>query len=89
LSQANLRALNGVNGEDRYAPWPRERITLANGDRATVIPNLADGIQKLPSGEERIPQFAVITEHTLTWVSGGFDLRAIAELAAQLRPVGS
>jgi hypothetical protein len=87
LSQANVRAMNGVNGEHEYAPWPREVVTLVNGERATIVPNLADGVQTVRSGEEQVWQFAVITEQTLTWVSGGFDLRSIGEVAAQLRPV--
>jgi hypothetical protein len=86
-SQAALRALNGENGGRRYAPWRREHITLANGERATVIPNLSEGIQRLPSGEQRVGQFAVITDETLTWVSGGFDTREIAEIARAMRPL--
>lgn len=86
-SQAGMRALNGVNGTERYDPWPRQHVRLANGEPATVVPNLSEGTYAGASGAPSVWQFAVMTGETLTWVSGGFALSDIAEVASSLRPV--
>lgn len=86
LSRAAVRALNGINGDERYAPWPRQEVTLANGEAATVIPNLGEGVTATSAGQ-RVRQFAVLTGSTLVWVSGDFALSEIGTVARNLRPV--
>jgi hypothetical protein len=80
-AQHFIAALNGTNGDLRYAPWPRATIHLPNGESAVVVPQLFDGAGPVRSG------FSVITATTLVNVSGEFQLEQIRGLASLLRPI--
>jgi hypothetical protein len=80
-AQGAIDAFNGINGDQRYSAWPRTQVTLANGEPAVVIPDLADGNETMRSS------FAVVTDTTLINVIGRFDLTEIPLIAKQLRPV--
>lgn len=91
LSQATIAAFNGTNGDLRYGPWPRESVTLKNGEVATVVPNFGEGAERTAEGEDVFRQFAVITDETLVWVSSGgdgFKRSEIPRIASALEPVG-
>jgi hypothetical protein len=81
-AKSEIGAFNGKNGDETYPAWPRSRVTLANGETATLIPSLFDGAGPTRSG------FFVITKTTLISVSGEIALRDIPILAASLRPLG-
>lgn len=92
LSQAWLSAFNGVNGDLRYKPWPREHIRLKNGEPATVVANYGEGAETTGDGTETHRQFAVITGETLVWVtsgSAGFDRSEMLSIASALEPIRS
>ena len=82
LARRTIEAINGRNGDQRYRPWPRRRIRLANRERAVVVASLLDGATPLRSA------FFVITRTTLVSVSGGpFRVARIPALARRLRPL--
>jgi len=80
-AQAFVGALNGHNGDESYAPWPRTTVTLADGEKADVVPDRFDGAGPTRTG------FFVITSTTLVHVGGEVSVDAIPALAAQLRPI--
>ena len=80
-AQAFIDAFNGHNGDQSYAPWPRTSVTLADGEKADVVPDGFDGTGPVRTG------FFVITSTTLIHVGGEIQLDAIPALAAQLRPI--
>jgi hypothetical protein len=81
-AKSDIQAFNGRNGDLEYPPWPREKVTLANGEEALVIPDMGEGTGPVRAG------FAVITPTTLVYVHGSVRLVDIPALAAQLRPLG-
>lgn len=81
VAQVAIQAYNGRNGDLEYAPWPRKKVTLANGEQAVVIADRADSLGRIRAG------FAVITETTLVNVVGRVSVEEISALAEQLRPL--
>jgi hypothetical protein len=81
IAQRAIDAYNGRNGDLEYEPWPRQRVTLANGEVAVVIPDRGEGIGKTRAS------FAVITPTTLINVVAPVGIDEIVPLAAQLRPL--
>ncbi len=80
-AQAFIAALNGQNGDQTYAPWPRTTVTLADGEKADVIADQFDGVGPTTTG------FSVITSTTLVHVSGDIATSTISAMAAQLQPI--
>lgn len=92
LSQAALAAFDGINGDLRYDPWPREKVTLKSGESATVIPNFGEGAETAAEGEPTYRQFAVVTSETIVWVSSdgtGFKQSQMREIARALEPLAT
>jgi hypothetical protein len=81
-AQGLVDAFNGKNGDENYPPWPRSKITLADGEQATVVPDQFDGTGPIRSG------FFVITGTTLISVSGDVAAADISTMAAKLTPLG-
>jgi hypothetical protein len=81
LARRAIQAFNGKNGELRYRPWPRTRLTLRTGERATVVPDRSEGAGKVRSG------FHVLTKRTLVSATGSFRVGAIPALARRLKPI--
>lgn len=81
-AQAFVQALDGQNGDEHYPAWPRTTVTLADGEKADVVPDRFDGDGPTRTG------FFVITATTLVHVGGEVSVDAIPALAAQLRPIG-
>ncbi len=80
-ARGTIAAINGRNGEFRYKPWPRTRIRLANGERATLVPARWESTGRIRDG------FLVLTKTTLVGVSGRVRLERIPDLARRLRPL--
>jgi hypothetical protein len=83
LARNTLAAINGVNGGMRTKPWPRRRITLANGERATLVPARWESAGRIRNG------FLVITRRTLVSVVFRVRLTDIPALARRLRPISA
>jgi hypothetical protein len=81
-AQNDLAVFEGVNGDLVFPPWPRERITLANGEAATLFIDASD--EKWRDGVG----FAVATASTLVNVSGDVQPSEISQLARLLVPYG-
>jgi hypothetical protein len=82
-AQGAIDAANGINGDLRYAPWPRTKIRLRGGENAIVIPDAGESVGPTRNG------FLVLTPTTLVKVTGGpFALDDIPKLAETLVLVG-
>lgn len=80
-AQAFIAALNGQNGDQTYAAWPRTQVTLKNGEQVVVVPDRFDSDGPMTTG------FSVLTATTLVHVSDDLEITAISALAARLRPL--
>jgi hypothetical protein len=83
-----LEAADGVNGDLRYEPWPRDQVELANGERAQFVINRGEPPAPGPDGELVWREFWVVTDSTLTAVIGSFTEAEARALAERLMPVG-
>jgi hypothetical protein len=81
VAQAAIDAYNGTNGDLEYEPWPRQTVTLANGEQAVLIPDRGEGTGRVRAF------FAVITATTLVNVVAPVATEDMAALAQQLRPL--
>jgi hypothetical protein len=86
-SKAILDAFGGLNGDLEYGAWPQEKITLADGTPATVVINRAEPMSSDATGRLTWREFWVVTDDTLTAVSGSFTEAEIPSFAAGLRRV--
>lgn len=82
LAKRKVETFDGQNGDDKYDPWPRQTVTLADGESATVVPFRYEDTGDVRDG------FAVITGDTLVSVSGRIPLADIFDVAAKLTPLG-
>ena len=80
-AQGAVAAMNGRNGDLTYAPFPRFAITLADGEKAVVIPDQFDGVGNVRNG------FYVLTRTTLVSVAGLFTVSRIREVSPLLKPL--
>lgn len=62
-------------------------MELANGEPATVVLELAEGVSTSATGEKVFSAFSVITKSTLVSVAAPLTRTEIANLASQLRPI--
>jgi hypothetical protein len=83
-AQAFIAALNGRNGDETYAPWPRTTVKLADGESVDVVPDRFDA----ENGSQLTTGFSVITKTTLVHVGGSVPLAAVPDLASRLIPLG-
>jgi hypothetical protein len=66
LSRSTLQIVNGKNGINVKRPvWPRFRVTLSSGERATVVP-----ARGRPAGLGGFRGFLIILPRTLVHVGG-------------------
>jgi hypothetical protein len=86
LAQGAIDAFNGVNREYRYTAWPKDEVTLRNGEKATVVVDRAEG-PALVNGELRFSSFSVITATTLVSVVAPVTESEATQLASELRPL--
>jgi len=78
-AQAIVAALNGKNGDEVYAAFPHDAVTLTSGEAAIVVPNLLEGDASATNG------FYVITSNTLISVTGDLANTDLASTASALR----
>jgi hypothetical protein len=81
-SRRAIAAFSGRNAEFRYPAWPRMTVRLANGERATVIPDRSEDTGAIRT------RFSVLTQQTFVSVIGRFRVRDMPRLAVKLRPIG-
>jgi hypothetical protein len=82
-AQGFIAALNGQNGDQAYAAWPRTTVKLADGESVDVVADRFDA----DDGSGIATGFTVLTATTLVHVSGSVPFNAIPDLASRLLPL--